>query len=322
VAAILIIGFLLFEKKYFQEPPLLSLRVGTVSAEHASLIFIAEQQGFFRDNGLTVVTTDYQLGADAFKALLRDEIDIAPAAEFIGVTNSFNRQDFKIIGTMMESVRVFQLVGRKDHGIATLPDLKGKRIGVSKNTVDEFFLKLFLKSNNIETEDIIKIDGRASGFVEAVDSGIVDAVVILNPYAYTIKQKLGENAIVFPIQNNETMYRLLFAKSSFLELHPKATRRFMQALVHAEQFINNNPESLKKLLIEKYAYSEDYVNEALPLLRFRVVLDNSILRTMEHEAQWQIENNLTSVSTVPNYFDFIYRDALAAVKPEAVSITR
>ncbi|KCZ71448.1 hypothetical protein ANME2D_02178 [Candidatus Methanoperedens nitroreducens] len=42
---------------------------------------------------------------------------------------------------------------------------------------------------------------------------------------------------------------------------------------------------------------------------------NSLLR-------WMIRNNLTSEKQMPNFFSYIYRDGLKAIKPEAVNIIR
>ena len=43
---------------------------------------------------------------------------------------------------------------------------------------------------------------------------------------------------------------------------------------------------------------------------------------MEDEAHWRIENNLTTEKTVPDFEKYIYKDALKAIKPEAVNIIR
>jgi hypothetical protein len=43
---------------------------------------------------------------------------------------------------------------------------------------------------------------------------------------------------------------------------------------------------------------------------------------MEDEARWMIKNKLTKEKNVPNFLDYIYEDALKAVKPEAVNIIR
>ena len=54
--------------------------------------------------------------------------------------------------------------------------------------------------------------------------------------------------------------------------------------------------------------------------QFRLSLDQPILVSLEDEARWAIRNKLTDVTKVPNYLDYIYTDALKAVKPGAVTI--
>ncbi len=53
-----------------------------------------------------------------------------------------------------------------------------------------------------------------------------------------------------------------------------------------------------------------------------VALDQELLISMEDKARWVIENKLTDAKKVPNYLNFIYFDALEAVKPERISIIR
>jgi hypothetical protein len=58
-------------------------------------------------------------------------------------------------------------------------------------------------------------------------------------------------------------------------------------------------------------------------LKYRVlVLDQSILVSLEDEARWAMNERLTDKKEIPNYLDFIYVDALEQAKPETVTIIR
>ena len=56
--------------------------------------------------------------------------------------------------------------------------------------------------------------------------------------------------------------------------------------------------------------------------QFTVSLDQSLVVAMEDEARWMIKNMLTAEKEVPFFNDYIYEDALKAIKPEAVNIIR
>jgi len=46
------------------------------------------------------------------------------------------------------------------------------------------------------------------------------------------------------------------------------------------------------------------------------------LTDLEAEARWAIKNRYTGARKIPDYLDYIYADALKAIKPEAVNIIR
>ena len=43
---------------------------------------------------------------------------------------------------------------------------------------------------------------------------------------------------------------------------------------------------------------------------------------VEDKARWMIKHNLTKEKNMPDFLEYIYEDALKAIKPEAVSMIR
>jgi len=81
------------------------------------------------------------------------------------------------------------------------------------------------------------------------------------------------------------------------------------------------------LQIEELEYLQSPIcnqNESkIQNLKYRVLmLDQTILVSLEDEARWAMKERLTDKKEVPNYLDFIYVDALEQVKPETVTIIR
>ena len=54
--------------------------------------------------------------------------------------------------------------------------------------------------------------------------------------------------------------------------------------------------------------------------QFKLFLDQPMLVSLEDEARWAMVNRLTDTMKVPDYLDYLYTDALKAVKPDAVTI--
>ncbi len=119
-------------------------KITVASAEYLTgvLIYIAEDQGYFEKNGLNVTIKSYGSGKECADDLIDGEADICTSAGFVFVSNSFDYTGLRVLGTVATK-QVKELVARKDKGITTTDDLRGKRIGVTKKSGAEFQLGVF-----------------------------------------------------------------------------------------------------------------------------------------------------------------------------------
>ena len=62
---------------------------------------------------------------------------------------SFKRNDFAVFATFVYSYENMQILVRKDKGINTAADLKGKKLATPMGTTGQFFTELFLLHNSI-----------------------------------------------------------------------------------------------------------------------------------------------------------------------------
>jgi ABC-type nitrate/sulfonate/bicarbonate transport system substrate-binding protein len=291
-------------------------------AEYGTLFVVAQEQGFFKENGLDVTIKEYESGAPAFHDLLRGEIDMTNAAEFVGVRNSFLGEDFKILGSVGTATSAWEIVARRDHGIDRISDLKGKKIGVPRKTLGEFFLGNFLILNKISLDEIQLIDNTPQALMNAILKGDVDAVMIFEPHVFNIKQNLGQDAVSWSGQSGRLNYILLYATGDIVRNRPQAVKRFIKSLVMAENYIKSNERVVEKFMKNTLLYSDAYISSVLPKFRFYVALEQPMLLLMEDEASWVIDNKLTTGTKVPNYLNFIYFDALVESNSDAVTIIR
>jgi len=96
--------------------------------------------------------------------------------------------------------------------------------------------------------------------------------------------------------------------------------RFLKALVEAEGYVIRNPTEAKAIVQTRQNLDAAYMETIWSQNQYGLTLDQSLIVAMEDEARWMIKNNLTDERQVPNFLDYIYEDALKAVKPEAVNI--
>jgi NitT/TauT family transport system substrate-binding protein len=289
--------------------------------EYAALVFIAEDQGYFREAGLNVTIKEYPSGPAAVADLLAGKLDTAMGSDFAGVRNSFAGEDLRILATMSKS-EAFDMISRRDHGIQTIADLKGKRIGVTRKTVGEFYLGQFLTFNNLGASEVTVVDLTQEKLVEALQNGQVDAAVLFEPNAYQAKSRLGAQAVRWSVQSDQNIYSLLYSTSKLTTQRPQAIERYLRAVVRAERFVAGHDAQARMIIARRLNYDDDYLDYIWPKFNFTVSLDQELLLNMDDEARWVIENQLTASHKPPNYLRLMYLPGLEAVKPEGVTIIR
>lgn len=293
--------------------------IAAYAGDSGALVYIAENQGYFKDSGLDVTIKDYEAGKFATDALLAGQADISTATEFVFVSNSFNNSDLRVMGTIATS-RTNELIARKDHGINAPEDLKGKKIGITKKSIGEFDLGRFLTFNGLSMDVVEIVDMKPSALVEAITQGHIDATLTWDPNIYNIKKRLGENAMSWPAQSGQDFYFILITKKGWIENYPSATKRFLKALLQAEHFVKNNVTQVKEFIIQKFNYQLDYIEYIYTKHHFVVKLPQALLLAMDDQARWSIANILANKTEIPNYFNCLYLDGLKTLKPEAVTV--
>ena len=300
-----------------------SITVAYSPFESTALFLVAQKQGFFSQNSLNLTVHNYDSGAGALGAVINGEADIAVGTtEFPLVIRALDQENIQTIGSLSKSDFIY-LVGRADRGINDPSDLKGKIIGTTFGTIAHYFLGRFLVLNGINISDVSIVDLKTSSeWVNAVVNGSIDVVATAQPYANSAKEGLGTNAVVWSIHSSQPLYAQVIGTNQWVTAHPELCSKLLRALYQAEQFVIDHPAEAKTIVKQLTNFSDAYIETVWGQNQFSLSLDLSLLRAMEGEARWLINNNLTNQTAVPDFLDYIYLDGLASVKPMSVSITR
>jgi len=298
-----------------------ALTIGSAPLESSALVYIAEDQKFFAENGLDVTIRGYDTGAAAFNGMLKQEVDISIPAEYPLVGAAFKGEKVRAIASIAES-QYFSVVGRKDRGVQTIADLKGKRIGVVQKTIAEFYLGRFLLLHGISPADVTMVNTNLADSEVAIMGGGLDAIVIRPPQLSSVEQRLGPNGVSWPAQSSQALYAIMIGRTDWISAHPDVVKRLLKALSRAEKFAIERPGDAQAIVQKRLSLDDTHMATVWSQNQFSLQLDQSLILAMEDEARWMIANGLTHEIHVPNYTDYICEDALKTVKPEAVKIIR
>jgi len=278
-----------------------SITFGYPPFESATLFYIAEDQRFFSRNSLNVTPRKYDTGVASLGGLLNREVDIAVGiAEFPLVCRALQKEKVLIIGNIDKAEFIY-LLGRKDRGIEKVSDLRGKRVGTTFGTVAHFHLGRFLNLHGMDIQDITLVDVETpEEWVNAVVNGDIDAVSTAQPYANSVKDRLGDNGVVWPAQSGQPLHGLVISSNDWITRHPEGTKRFLKSLAEAEGFLIHHPAQAKAILQKRLNLDAAYVERVWSQNQFSLSLDQGLIATMEDETRWMIANNLTSEKNTPD----------------------
>ncbi len=318
-----LVGWFFLDSQKNSDDLMESITVAYSPFESTALFWIAEDQDFFGKNGLNVTVRKYDSGAAALEGTVNGEADIAVGiSEFPLVRKAFQNATVRAIGNIDKGDFIY-LVARRDRGIVNVSDLKGKRIGTTIGTVAEFHLGRFLMLHGMTLRDVTLVDIKTpEGWTDDVAKGDIDAIATAQPYANAARDRLGDNAVIWPVQSNQPVYGLVISTDEWLSKHPGQVERFLRSLAQAGEFVLVRPSESRAIVEKSLDLDAGYMDTVWQQNQFSLTLDQSISLAMEDEARWMIRNNLTNATAVPDFRNYLYTDGLEKVKPGSVKIIR
>jgi NitT/TauT family transport system substrate-binding protein len=223
-----------------EAPSNTKLRVGLLHTGDTLPVVVAQEFGFFTDEGIEVEIINFQSAVERDSAFQAKAID-GMAADLIGTTLMRSKgQDVRIVSlTVGEKAGVGRvaLLVSPNSGITSVEQLVGKEIALSKNTVIEYITDELLAANGIDPESTNKVSvANISMRINLLINDEVAAATLVDPLASFAEAK-GARAILDDKQDNLGQAVLTF-HGSVVDSAPKAMSAFMCAYNHAVDTIN------------------------------------------------------------------------------------
>jgi len=293
--------------------------IGSTPTGH--LMWIADDRGDFQDRGVDVKLLEFSSGVSASRALVAGEIDLGNSSEFAFVSNLMMHRGLRLIASIARTSSA-NLFARRDRGIAHIADLIGKRIGVTRRGIGEFFLGEILALNGYAESDVTIVDLRAPDIVDEIAKGSIDAAMVWEPFVYKSKRALGANFVMLPEQDSYYYHFVLVGMGNWVETHQVETRAVLQALLEAQRFAAENPSEAQDIIARRFRLDPAFVRETWSKYTLEVTIPQNLISLMEQEAQWLVEKGHTSGVSVPDFLSAVMAAPLSSVAPEAVDLIK
>jgi ABC-type nitrate/sulfonate/bicarbonate transport system substrate-binding protein len=321
IATVVVGSFLYLNSQPLYLGKVESLKVGVSNVEPSFLIYVAQHQKYFAANGLNVSIIQYDIGLNVANSLLKGELDIATSSEYVFAGKIMGNASICTVGVIDRFYNEY-LVARTDKGINSILDLTGKTMGVPLGTSAEFHLVRFLELNSISLSQVKLVNYSPTQMPVALSNGTFDAVITWQPHINTIENLLPNSTVMRSTQNQQATYWTAYCSNNWALMHPEIIVRFLNALSQAENYVNMNLYESQTIMKNLGSFSDEYIKEVWSNHKYSLSLDQSFVATMRDESRWQISNNRTNATSVPNFIDYIYFGGLEAVQPNSINIVR
>lgn len=217
---------------------------------------VAERQGFYKEQGLTVKTFAEGSGAVSLQAVVGGSVNLAVGLHTRVIQGLAKNLPICVIAMVQHGLTSKILVPVGDKKSMSLADLKKKRLAVQVGSGTYAALLILLESIGMKEADFDLKNMRTRGIPAAFESGSIDVAVAWEPYASIMVSKgLGRvildnrkwskaAKIVYPV--------FLYGNCEWIEKNKATTQKFVNAWIKAIKFIGKEKEKSIDHMVAAY----------------------------------------------------------------------
>ena len=306
------------------KPEKTDINIGYLNSTAHLLAFVAQEEGYFKDEGLKVTLTQFSSAAELVNGLESDKLDVAFIGSVPTLTFQSQGHDVSIFGGAMTNGHGYVIKSEyADKDELGVEILKGRNVASVKNSVQDAELQILLKNAHIEIGEgadkvnIVYFDSQKDAYAALLNSTI-DAASVYSPYASLAKSQ-GYKVVYYCAHEkaleNQPCCRQV-AKTSALSSNPNTYTALERAFIKAYHFTQSDHDKtikdVKKYIdideefIDTEVYGGYSVSSPDPDKQGTITLKDTIIE-LGYTNDYDIE---------PYYNTDIYRNALESILSE------
>jgi NitT/TauT family transport system substrate-binding protein len=265
--ALFLAGYLTFNGNLFAqtlEKPKVSIAVGGKNLFYYLPLTIAEQLGYFKDEGLQVEISDFAGGAKALQALVGGSADVVSGAYEHTINMQAKGQPITAFVLQGRAPQIVLAVSNKTMpNYKSIADLKGKKIGVTApGSSTNMMANFVLAKGGLKPSDVSFIGvGTSAGAISALRSGQIDAIANLDPVVTMLQQKNDVRVVADTrtLKDTNEIFggpmpaATLYTTEEFLKKNPNTAQALTNAMVRSLKWLQKaGPSDIIKVVPESY----------------------------------------------------------------------
>ncbi|WUI02257.1 ABC transporter substrate-binding protein [Spirillospora sp. NBC_00431] len=231
-----------------------SMTVAALPIVDTAALYVAQNEGLFKKEGLNVRIKPVQQSTQAIPALVKGDVQAIAGANYVSFLQANDKGTVKLSvlaeGASLTS-HMMDLLVMPDSRIKSPKDLEGRKVAVNiLNNVQTLTLNAILTANNVDASKVDYVQVPFPQMAAALERGQVDAVHLVEPFTSDTQTKLGARVTVDggaqPVTNLPISG--FVTTQDFTTKKPKTAAAFQRAIFAAQQLASTDREAVEKVL--------------------------------------------------------------------------
>lgn len=252
---------------------------------------IAVQQGFFQDEGLEVITQQFNSGPACAEALYSGSADLAGMGDTAALIMAARLPNIRILASHATGEHRHRVMVKAGSPLRTLQDLAGKSVGLKKGTSTHGGLLLALTKAQVPRTALTFVDLTPPTQVEALAAGSIDAFAASEPTPAVAEMRGAKELATLGGLGNEYPI-LLVAKDSWIKANTESLTRFFRALRRAQAYTADHPDEIVALMARQSGLDPKATRQAMARHNYALRLDQAIISSLEQTAAFLAQEKI------------------------------
>lgn len=290
------------------------VRLGNLKLAHfAGVSYVKE---IAKDCGISVDLKIFAKGPDIMQAMLAGELDVGATASEAAISARGNGAQVYIVGGFAKGGA--RLLATAESGIKSAADLKGKKVGVTRGSIQEVLLAAEMAKHGLKARDVNLIYLGYPDLNQALLQKQVDAIMQTEPQsAQAIARGFGVEVLKpYDTPVGSPIRTLVMTEKFYKEKSPVAAK-FMACFVKAQKTFMDDPKAAEKFVTQdvfKGQLTGPEFQEALANSPYTIEMSaDHIQKTTDVMAQ----HGIGKMSVPAKAVDWVKLDLLDAAKAAA-----
>jgi NitT/TauT family transport system substrate-binding protein len=281
-----------------------------------SQFYVAKEGGLFEKNGLDVTINTGPSGSAMVPFLVNNQVQAAYGSDLAGAINHQVDRNIVAVADGTYLVKWVSVVGRN---VASLEELKGKKVGIAKGTGSEIFWRRLLEKKGLKEADFTLVDVEAPEMLAATERGDIDGFAVWEPWPTRTLMAVKGTKILQTADGIYNNINFVYMNRGWIEQNRDTAVKFMRALIEANDLIEKDRPAAAKMVAKFLKMPLELATELMPKVEFDMDWQPRSLESIQVAVK-QLEDQ-KKLKGPFDYGDYIYVDLVKAVRPANVKIT-